>query len=180
MTGALQRTYLTTQQFIVKLRTERPVVTDVSQRHTHFGTATTVITRTCVQITVFLVLVTRTVVYTIAENKHRQTDVLFCTPEVRSRACDIAVDCVRLQRSGDYISCTLKIHNDGKGFKGSFCYHDSLTQVFIGPIHTLLFLVTGCRNVYTLEKIEGLETLERNSFLPVQYRKIGNKYETPV
>ena len=85
MTRALWRTRLTTQQLVIMLRTQRPVVTHVSHVHTDFGSTTAVETRTGVHVTAVLVLVAGTVVDTIAANKDRQAEVSVWAPEVGLR-----------------------------------------------------------------------------------------------
>ena len=76
MASAMQRTCLLTQQLVIKLRTHRPVVTNVSHVYTDLGSTTAVITRTYIHITAFFILMTRTVVDTIATDVHRQAEVL--------------------------------------------------------------------------------------------------------
>ena len=85
MTRALKRTCLTTQQLVIMLRTQRPVITDVLHMHTDFGRTTAVETRTGVHVTAVLVLMAGTVVDTIAANKDRQAEISVWAPEMGLR-----------------------------------------------------------------------------------------------
>ena len=151
MARALLRTCLTTQQLVIKLRTQRPVVTDMSQGQTHLGRTTAIETWTCVLITAFLVLVARTVVDAIAADKHRKAILLFWTPKVCFGAGPVHHTPVTLQRFHHYFSRLSKLYKDWNVFDGPVAEFKRCTSVLIGAIYTLLFVVTECRCSNTLK-----------------------------
>ena len=151
VTRALPGTLQTTQQLVVMLRTQLPAVTHVIHVHTDFGSTTAVETRTRVHVTATLILVARAVMHAIAADKHRQAVVFGSTPEVCLRTHHISGFAVRLQRSYVYVSCLLKFYNNGQESRGLFMYLQSRTTVFVGPIQTLLLVVTECRSQDTLK-----------------------------
>ena len=150
MARALPRTRLTAQQLVVMLRTLRPVVTHMGRRQTDFGGPTPVETRTSVCITVFLILMARTVVNTIATDKYGQAIVFVRAPEVCLRTHNRFAIVARLQRSSDYVSGPFKRYKDWWSYRKSPVHLQRRTSVFIVAIHTLLDVVTRRRFFHAL------------------------------
>ena len=135
------------------LRTDRPIVTNMIDMHTHFRSSALVKTRTRVGITAFLVLVAWTVVHTIAADIHRQAVVLVWTPEVCLRASTaVSTACVRWQGSSVYKSFWLKVYDHGNVSLVSPA-NKSVTSENVRSVQTQYGVVTAGEFLHTLQPL---------------------------